>query len=50
MRLKVRVDVRLPLKKDQKVRKTGGEWCVAKFKFERLEIFCFCLWVFGHIE
>lgn len=41
MRIKVRVHVRNPLKKERKVRKAGGEWNVVKFKYERLGIFCY---------
>lgn len=50
MRLRVKVDVRLPLKKEGKVKRAGGEWCVVQYKYERLGIiyfFCGCL---GHIE
>jgi hypothetical protein len=50
MRIRVRVDVRLPLKKDTKVMNKGGEWCTVKFKYEKLGIFCFICGVMGHAE
>jgi hypothetical protein len=50
MRLKVRVDVRLPLKKETKVKVREGNWCTVKFKYEKLGIFCFVCGVMGHAE
>lgn len=41
MRLRVRVDVRLPLKKEGKVQVAGREWCVMQFKCKKLMAFCF---------
>ncbi|PNY08666.1 hypothetical protein L195_g005197 [Trifolium pratense] len=37
MRLRVRVDVRHPLKKDSRVKNKGGEWCTVKFNELRAE-------------
>lgn len=34
MRIKVRLDVRVPLKKEKKVKKPGGDWRVVKFRYE----------------
>jgi hypothetical protein len=50
MRLKVRIDVRLPLKKETKVKDREGKWCTVKFKYEKLGIFCFVCGVMGHAE
>jgi 14-3-3 protein epsilon len=50
MRLKVRVDVRQPLKKESRVKNQGGEWCTVKFKYEKLGVFCFVCGIVGHGE
>jgi hypothetical protein len=50
MRIRVRVDVRQPLKKEKKVKSEGGEWCMVKFKYEKLGIFCFVCGLMGHAE
>jgi hypothetical protein len=50
MRLRVRIDVRLPLKKDTKVKDKEGKWCSVKFKYEKLGIFCFVCGIMGHAE
>jgi hypothetical protein len=50
MRIRVKVDVRLPLKKDAKVMDKEGKWCTVKFKYEKLGTFCFVCGVIGHAE
>ncbi|GAU45339.1 hypothetical protein TSUD_84560 [Trifolium subterraneum] len=50
MRLRVKLDVRLPLKKDTRVKDRNGNWCPVKFKYERLGIFCFVCGIMGHSE
>ncbi|GAU39012.1 hypothetical protein TSUD_378880 [Trifolium subterraneum] len=50
MRIRVRVDVRQPLKKETKVKNRGGEWCTVNFKYENLGVFCFVCGVLGHAE
>lgn len=50
MRLRVRIDVRQPLKKGHQVRKTGGAWCPVVFRYERLGMFCFVCGCLGHTE
>jgi 14-3-3 protein epsilon len=50
MRIRVRVDVRQPLKKDKKVKSAGGDWCTVNFKYEKLGIFCFVCGIMGHAE
>jgi hypothetical protein len=50
MRLRVKMDVCAPLKKDTKVKDRLGNLCTVKFKYERLGIFCFVCGVMGHAE
>jgi hypothetical protein len=50
MRIKVRVDVRQPLKKDSRVKNQGGAWCIVNFKYEKLGVFCFVCGILGHSE
>lgn len=42
IRLRVRIDVRQPLKKHTRVKNKDGEWCMVSFKYEKLSLFC--LW------
>jgi 14-3-3 protein epsilon len=50
MRVRVKVDVRQPLKKDTKVKNKAGEWCTINFKYEKLGVFCFVCGIMGHAE
>jgi hypothetical protein len=50
MRLRVKIDVRLPLKKDTRVKDREGNWCIVKFKYEKLGTFCFICGIMGHSE
>ncbi|MCH95184.1 hypothetical protein A2U01_0016158, partial [Trifolium medium] len=50
MRVRVKVDVRQPLKKDTKVKNKEGEWCTVNFKYEKLGVFCFVCGIMGHAE
>jgi hypothetical protein len=50
MRIRVRVDVRHPLKREKKVKSQGGDWCIVNFKYEKLGIFCFVCGIMGHAE
>ncbi|MCH88338.1 hypothetical protein A2U01_0009222, partial [Trifolium medium] len=50
MRLRVKIDVRQPLKKDAKVKDKEGNWCTVNFKYEKLGVFCFVCGVMGHAE
>jgi 14-3-3 protein epsilon len=50
MRIRVKIDVRVPLKKYTKVMNKEGVWCTVKFKYEKLGIFCFVCGVMGHAE
>ncbi|XP_058783931.1 uncharacterized protein At4g02000-like [Vicia villosa] len=50
MRLRVKVDVRQPLKKNTRVKNKGGEWYTVIFKYENLSLFCFVCGILGHSE
>jgi hypothetical protein len=50
MRVKVRVDVRSPLKTEKKIKLNGGMGGVVKFKYEKLGLFCFVCGILGHAE
>ncbi|PNY09256.1 hypothetical protein L195_g005802 [Trifolium pratense] len=48
MRVRVKIDVRQPLKKDTRVKDRAGEWCNVNFKYEKLGVFCFVCGIMGH--
>jgi 14-3-3 protein epsilon len=50
MRIRVKIDVRSPLKRDAKVMNREGKWCTVKFRYEKLGTFCFVCGVMGHAE
>ncbi|MCH94785.1 hypothetical protein A2U01_0015752 [Trifolium medium] len=50
MRIRVKIDVRQPLKKDTKVKNKEGAWCTINFKYEKLGVFCFVCGIMGHAE
>lgn len=50
MRLRVRIDVTKPLKKNRRVRMEGEDWRVVSFKYEKLTNFCFVCGLIGHVE
>nr|KYP63703.1 Uncharacterized protein At4g02000 family [Cajanus cajan] len=50
MRIRVLLDVRVPLQKDKRIRRAGGAALTVIFKYERLGIFCFFCGVMGHLE
>ena len=50
MRIKVRIDVRNPLKRRKRIRKSQGEWSVGFFKYEGLPSFCYLCGMLDHSE
>ncbi|CAN0900103.1 hypothetical protein LINGRAHAP2_LOCUS20646 [Linum grandiflorum] len=50
MRIRVLLDVTMPLLIDKKVRQPGGEWLRGKYRYEKLPTFCFLCGRIGHIE
>lgn len=50
MRLRVAIDVCMPLKRYKKIRRPGGDWFLVNFKYERLGSFCFVCGCLGHTE
>jgi hypothetical protein len=50
MRIRVLVDIRLPLKKAKKIKKPGGEGKMVQFKYERLGTFCYLCGLIGHSD
>ncbi|XP_024033517.1 uncharacterized protein LOC112095650 [Citrus clementina] len=50
MRLRVTLDVRKPLKRRMRLKRTGGEWFWVDFKYERLNVFCFICGLLGRTE
>ncbi|KAH9779226.1 CCHC-type domain-containing protein [Citrus sinensis] len=50
MCLRVSLDVRKPLKRRMRLKRTGGDWFWVDFKYERLNVFCFICGLLGHTE
>ncbi|CAN1198617.1 hypothetical protein LINPERHAP2_LOCUS44559 [Linum perenne] len=50
MRIRVRLDVRKPLKREKKVKAEGGESVTCVFKYEKLPNFCYICGRLGHID
>lgn len=50
MRVRVCIDVRLPLKRYKKINLAGGNSVKVIFKYERLPIFCFNCGIIGHMD
>ncbi|CAN0888885.1 hypothetical protein LINGRAHAP2_LOCUS15962 [Linum grandiflorum] len=50
MRIRVLLDVTVPLPIDKKVRQPGGNWLRGKYRYEKLPTFCFLCGRIGHIE
>ncbi|CAN1822556.1 hypothetical protein LINPERHAP1_LOCUS30010 [Linum perenne] len=50
MRLRVRLDVRQPLKREKKLREAGDIVITCKFWYERLPNFCYICGKIGHID
>lgn len=50
MRLRVRIDVNSPSKKEMNIDTPGGVWITAKFKYQIIGTFSFLLAVLGHTD
>ncbi|KAM6548427.1 hypothetical protein CsatB_020103 [Cannabis sativa] len=50
LRVRVRLNVDVPLKRRMKFRKKGGDAFYANFKYEKLPTFCFICGIMGHSE
>ncbi|CAN0858396.1 hypothetical protein LINGRAHAP2_LOCUS7227 [Linum grandiflorum] len=50
MRIQVELDVRRPLKRNVKVRLHGEERALCKFRYERLQNFCYICGIMGHTD
>ncbi|MCH93853.1 DUF4283 domain protein, partial [Trifolium medium] len=50
MRIRVLVDVCIPLKKQKKIKKQGGDSKMVQFKYERLGTFCYVCGILGHSD
>lgn len=50
LRVRVSMDVRKPLKRRMKLKRSGGEWNWVTFRYERLPTFCFFCGVIGHSD
>ncbi|KAI3736027.1 hypothetical protein L6452_15558 [Arctium lappa] len=50
LRVRSLFDIRQPLKKGKKVKKSTGDWITCIFRYERLPSFCFICGLIGHID
>lgn len=50
MRIKVMIDVSMPLKRKKKIKIGTGEYVVVNFKYEKLRLFCFICGKLDHTE
>ncbi|CAN1760074.1 hypothetical protein LINPERHAP1_LOCUS7388 [Linum perenne] len=50
MRIRVRLDIREPIKREKRLKRPGGECVLAKFRYEKLPTFCFICGRLGHID
>jgi len=50
MRIKVAIDVTVPLKKEWRVRASNGAFVTIDFKYEKLGVFCHRCGVLGHTD
>ncbi|XP_073121703.1 uncharacterized protein At4g02000-like [Henckelia pumila] len=49
-RIRVSMDIRLPIKRRMKLKKIGEEWSWINFKYEKIPTFCFFCGVIGHFD
>ncbi|CAN1771971.1 hypothetical protein LINPERHAP1_LOCUS12058 [Linum perenne] len=50
MRIRVRMDIREPIKREKRLKRPSGECVLAKFRYEKLPTFCFICGRLGHID
>ncbi|XP_050207874.1 uncharacterized protein LOC126657251 [Mercurialis annua] len=50
MRVRVSIDVRKPLKRRMKIKRSANAWCWLNFQYERVPMFCFYCGIMGHSE
>lgn len=50
MRIKIKIDVRKPLKRKKKIWRKNGAKCIVLYKYERLRDFCFTCGMVTHTE
>lgn len=50
MRIRIKVDVRKPLKRKKKIKERNGSECIVQCKYERLGDFCFSCGLLSHTE
>lgn len=48
--IRVFINIRIKLKRDMRLKKTGGEWFTILFQYERLPTFCFHCCLIGHSD
>lgn len=50
LRVRVLLSIEKPLKRRMKLRRSGGQWCWANFRYEGVPTFCFICGFIGHNE
>lgn len=50
MRIRVSINLRIPLKRRMKIKMAGDEWFWVNFKYENVPTFCFICGIVGHSE
>ena len=50
LRIRVEMDVELPLKRRMKIKSPGSDWFWIEFRYEKLPTFCFICGCLGHLD
>lgn len=50
MRIRVSIDLRMPLKRRMKIKMTGDDWYWVNLKYENVPTFCFICGIIGHSD
>lgn len=50
MKIRVSIDLRMPLKRRRKIKMARDEWFWVNFKYEKIPTFCFIYGIVGHSE